>query len=135
DSKIMQTLVDQWYALNAPGVPPARFVTGPGYAQARHAQAMLDYDNLMGIAQKFWDLVWIVGYNRTGSPFYTSDDPVVRRVHPVVNETSAPLPPGIGIEYAYPLNSQLILMMFDRWKFKSLESHERKTLEFDPEHV
>lgn len=37
NSKVMQDLVDQWYAENHPGMPPGKFTMGAGYAEAFHA--------------------------------------------------------------------------------------------------
>lgn len=135
DAKAMQALVNQWYEVTHPGMPPAKFKTGPGYASALHANMMLDYDNVIQTAERFWNLVWVFGRNRTGHPFYTSDEPVVRRQNPVINETSLPVPPGVGIEYAFPLNSEFILTMFDRRMYRELEQFERKAVDFGAEEV
>jgi ribonuclease HI len=97
DVKTMQALVNQWYAITNPGMPPAKFRTEPGYAQALQANMIFDCDNVMKTAERFWNLVWVIGRNRTDHPFYTSDEPVVRRQNPVINDTSLPVPPGIGI--------------------------------------
>src|SRR5262249_54721065 len=48
--------------------------------------------------------------------------------------------PWIGIEYVFPLNSEFILVMFDRYMFSKFatpgyEHCERKTLEFGPAEV
>jgi Protein of unknown function (DUF4238) len=135
DVKARQEFISQWYKINHPGMPPAKFRTGAGYAQALHAETTFDYDRLMKIAEKFWNLIWVIGRNRTDHPFYTSDEPVARRQNPVVNCTLLPVPPGVGIEYAFPLNSELVLTMFDRRMFRMVEQFERKTVDFGIEEV
>jgi Protein of unknown function (DUF4238) len=103
---------------NLPGAPP-----------------ILEGDSIFHFAEKFWNLLWVIGRNRTDKPFYTSDEPVARKQHPVENRSVSPLPPGLGLEYAYPLNSEFILVMLDRWMFRGFKDFERKTIEFSPEDV
>ena len=116
DTKTKQAVVDHLYALNYPGMKPAKFIPDAGYEQVLHAELVFDCDHLIAIAERFWKLLWIVGRNRTEHPFYTSDEPVVRQ-HPVINETSGPVPPDVGLEFAFPLNDEFILVMLDRRMF------------------
>jgi hypothetical protein len=134
-SKAMQDFVDGWYAKNHPNVPPGKFTMGAGYAEAFHAQSIFENNSIFHFGEMFWNLLWVVGRNRTGKPFYTSDEPVARKNHPVENCSSGPLPPGIGLEYAFPLNSEFILVMMDRRKFRGFKNYERKTMEFAAEDV
>ena len=135
DTKVNQEIVNQLYAKNFPGMPPGKFVPGAGYEQALHAELMFDYDHLLVIAERFWNLLWVVGRNRTEHPFYTSDEPVVRRRNPVVNETPQPVAPEVGLELAFPLNSEFVLVMLDRRMFSPLLPHDRKVLDFGPDEV
>jgi len=135
DTKQNQEFVDQWYTQNYPDMKPGKFTLGPGYEQALHAELMFDYDHVIGIAKRFWNLLWVVGRNRTEHPFYTSDEPVAGRRNPVIDETSQPVPLGVGLEYAFPLNSEFALVMLDRRMFSGLLPYERKTMEFGPEGV
>ncbi|MHC5537657.1 DUF4238 domain-containing protein [Singulisphaera rosea] len=136
NAKVMQDFVNRWYAENHPGMPPGKFTMGKGYAEAFHAQSMFEDDSIFIFAEKLSNLLWIVGHNATDKPFYTSDEPVVRRIHPIENRTTRPLPPGVGLEYAYPLNSEFILMMLDRRGLSDeLVKLERRTVEFPPEAV
>jgi hypothetical protein len=139
DEKFKQAEIDRWYAAHHPGMRPGKFKRGTGYETALHANLMFDYPGVIAIAEKFWNLFWIVGRNRTDQPFFTSDEPVVRDRNPPEND-SPDVPPGVGIEYAFPLNSEFILVMFDRYMFSKIaapgyEDCERKTLEFGPADV
>src|SRR5262249_51802429 len=63
-------------------------------------------------------------------------EPVVRDRNPPEDE-SIHVAPGVGIEYAFPLNSEFILVMFDRYMLSKIgvpgyEQFEYKTLEFGP---
>lgn len=135
DTKVNQEIVNQLYAKNYPGMPPGKFVPGAGYERVLHAELMFDYDHLMAIAERFWNLLWVVGRNRTEHAFYTSDEPVVRRKNPVTNKTSLPVPLDVGLEFAFPLNSEFVLVMLDRRMFSPLLSYERKVMDFGPDDV
>lgn len=135
DTRVNQAVVNQAYALNYPGMKPAKFVTDAGYEQALHAELMFDYDHHIAIAERFWNLLWVIGRNRTERPFYTSDEPVARRRNPVISESSRPVPPGVGLEFAFPLNNEFVIVMLDRRMFSGLLSYERKTMDFGPEEV
>lgn len=133
DEQLKQEWVNRWYAEHAPGVPPGKFKRGPGYEAGLQANALFDKETVFGTAQQFWDLYWIVGRNRTNQPFFTSDDPVVRDRTPPANDGPA-VPPWVGIEYAFPLSSEFILVMMDRYMFSQTADTgganvERMTLE------
>jgi hypothetical protein len=86
-------------------------------------------------AEKFSNLLWVIGRDRTDKLFYTSGDPVARKNHPAQNRSQRPLPPGLGLEYAYPLNSDFVIAMLDRWMFRGFKDLERKTMDFAAEDV
>ncbi len=139
DEKLMQAAIDNWYATNHPELNPAKFKRGPGYEAALQANMMFDDSIFFGIAEKFWNLLWIVGRNRTGQPFFTSDEPVVRDRFPPEND-SPQVPEGVGIEYAFPLNSEFIVVMLDRYLCSQTlgpgyEQLERMTAECGPADV
>jgi hypothetical protein len=77
---------------------------------------MFDEATVIGIAEKFWNLYWLVGRNTTDQPFYTSDDPVVRDRIPPDND-GPNVPSWVGIEYSFPLSSKFTLVMMDRYMF------------------
>jgi hypothetical protein len=139
DERFKQTEIDHWYATNYPGMKPGKFKRGTGYEAALQAGLIFDHPNFMAIAEKFWNLFWVVGRNRTEQPFFTSDEPVVRDRIPPEND-SPDVPPGVGIEYAFPLNSEFIVVMVDRYLFSQIappgyEQCDRKTLEVGPAEV
>ena len=133
EQKAMQAIIDKCYTENAPGVPPAKFIRGVGYEPVLHANLMFDEAAVIRSAEKFWDLYWIVGRNTTSQPFFTSDDPVVLDRIPPENDGPG-VPPGIGIQYSFPLSSKFTLVMFDRHMFSRTadtngENIERRTLD------
>jgi hypothetical protein len=133
EQKAMQTMIDKWYAENAPGIPPGKFKRGIGYEAGLHANLMFDEAVVIRIAENFWDLYWILGRNTTSQPFFTSDDPVVRDRIPPVND-GPNVPPSIGIEYSFPLSGRFTLVMLDRYMFSKTantngENVERRTVD------
>jgi len=114
EQKAMQAEIDKWYAENEPCIPPGKFKRGIGYEAGLHANRMFDDGAVFKIAEKFWNLYWIVGRNTTGQPFYTSDDPVVRDRIPPEND-GPNVSPWVGIEYSFPLSSKFTLVMMDRY--------------------
>lgn len=128
-----QEMIDKWYAENESGIPPGKFTRGVGYAAGLHANLMFDEAAVIGIAENFWNLYWIVGRNTTSQPFYTSDDPVVRDRIPPEND-GPNVPPWVGIEYSFPLSSKFTLVMMDRYMFSKTadtngENLERRTFD------
>jgi hypothetical protein len=133
DQKAMQGMIAKWYAENAPGIPPGKFNRGVGYEAGLHANLMFDEAAVIGIAENFWNLYWIVGRDTTSQPFFTSDDPVVRDRIPPKND-GLNVPPWIGIEYSFPLSSKFTLVMLDRYMLSETantngENVERRTFD------
>ena len=128
EQKAMQATIEKWYAENAPGVTPRKFKRGVGYEAGLHANLMFDEAAVIGIAENFWNLYWIVGRNTTSQPFYTSDDPVVRDRIPPEND-GPNVPPWVGIEYSFPLSSKFTLVMMDRYMFSKTANTNGENLE------
>jgi hypothetical protein len=128
EQKAMQEMIDKCYAENAPGIPPGKFERGVGYEAGLHANLMFDEAAVIGTAEKFWDLFWIIGRNTTSQPFFTSDDPVVRDRIPPEND-GPNVPPGIGIEYSFPLSSKFTLVMLDRYMFSKTANTRGENIE------
>lgn len=75
--------------------------------------------NIVGILLNH---IWIVGINRTGRPFYTSDNPVARwahKSHPVRSHSGLR---SEGIEIAFPLTPKCILALLERTFHTNLEA-------------
>ncbi len=123
----IQAWLNHCYERDHPGMPPGKFAPGPGYAQVLQADAIFKDENIFRVAELFRGLYWIICRNPTNIPFYTSDEPVAMKEHPVVNETRVPLPPGIGMEYAFPLNKEFLLVMLDKRMYGQL-AHDSGTV-------
>lgn len=85
----------------------------PGFLPVYHAQFMLE-SGINTIGKAFMKHTWIIGVNKTKQLLYTSDQPVVRFAHiddPHFSNEGFAAP---GIEVAFPLDSEHLLIMRDR---------------------
>lgn len=79
--------------------------------------------------------IWFVGVNDTEQPFYTSDNPVVRRGHyhdPCRNFSGLASP---GIEIALPLSPRCILVLCERTAFRHYRKLDCKSVSLNSENV
>jgi hypothetical protein len=84
----------------------------PEFIPVYHASFMLE-SGIKTIGRAFFNHTWVVGVNRTQHPLYTSDQPVVRFAHldhPRLSNEGFASP---GIEVAFPLDSDHLLIMRD----------------------
>lgn len=78
-----------------------------------HAEFILG-DFPIKLAQSLVNHIWLVGVNQTETPFYTSDNPVVKvphKKHPIMSYEGYN---SEGIEIAFPISNNLILIMYER---------------------
>ena len=79
--------------------------------------------------------IWFVGINRTNIPFYTSDNPVVKYPHkhePFGSNSGIASP---GVEIAFPISEELIIIIRERSYFKEYEALENTFIELNEENV
>jgi len=86
----------------------------PEYIKLQHSAMIIDPDMAVHFAETFSDHVWVVYYNKTDVPFYTSDSPVVNIPHKSDSFRSYAGFASEGIEIAFPLSRKLLLCMYDR---------------------
>lgn len=84
----------------------------PEYIPVYHAVYMLEA-GIKTVGKAFFTDTWVIGVNKTQQPLYTSDQPVVRFAHiddPNLSNEGFVSP---GIEVAFPLDSDHLLIMRD----------------------
>lgn len=86
----------------------------PEYVKLQHSAMIIDPDMAVHFAETFAEHVWVVYYNKTDVPFYTSDSPVVSIPHKSDAFRSYAGFASEGIEIAFPLSRTLLLCMYDR---------------------
>lgn len=107
-----------------------KYIIKQGEEKNIHGNMLLDVEQIMELAEGFHNLIWILGINRTGIPFYTSDSPIGTVPH--VNHPFMSMA-GIrseGVEVFFPLSPMHVLLMYEGSYHKNLISYERKYLSF-----
>jgi hypothetical protein len=84
----------------------------PEYVPVYHARLILQ-SGIETVGRSFFEFTWSVGVNRTRRPLYTSDQPVVRFSHLGDSELSHEGFASLGIEVAFPLGPEHLLLMRD----------------------
>lgn len=74
------------------------------------------------------DHIWLVFKNETTQPFYTSDNPIVKKAHIIDKFFSNEGYASPGIEIAFPISSKFILVLCEREYFKERENLENKKI-------
>lgn len=97
------------------------------HSQKQHLIYMfnkLNRGNNEEITKALAEHTWIIGVNPTTLPLCTSDNPVV--INKYQNFGSGLT--SIGVQIAYPISPQLILILFESSFWKDLKSHDRECL-------
>ena len=100
-----------------------------------HAQAMFDPAMVGAICEALTNHIWMIGYNRTSRPLYTSDHPIAKHshsFHPFMSMSGVNSP---GIEIVFPLSSTYVLSMVHRKSFLGIEKDENQVYELIEENV
>ncbi len=99
----------------------------PDLASIHHADTMLDSDIINYVTTILQKHIWIIGINNSSKPFYTSDNPVVKKAHKKDPIHSTSGFESEGIEAAFPLTPQYTLMLKGRKFFKELKNLDCKS--------
>lgn len=78
------------------------------YKKLLHAQFIMDEEAMANMAERFRDKIWVVGYNRTNQPFFTSDNPIIRYGRLGQHGFNSR-----GIEVVFPITTRLLLILRD----------------------
>lgn len=84
------------------------------YVKSLHSMIILDVDNTIKSADILDNHVWVIYVNKTDTPFYTSDNPVVTIPHKKDKYLSYSGLASEGVEVAFPISPQLMLAMYDK---------------------
>ena len=84
------------------------------YIKLQHSAMILDPEVALHIAETMVDHIWIMCVNKTNTPFFTSDDPLIRIPHKQDEFRSYSGFASDKIEIAFPISSSLLLCMYDK---------------------
>ena len=116
----------------APGSPIFKQLDVPEFGWVKsQAAVMLNPIVAAQIMDPLVERVWCIGINKTGRPFYTSDNPVVKYAH-------IDPPPGMGfgigspgVEVALPLTPEIILILWDGMALPEIANFDGQRLILD----
>ena len=103
-----------------------------------HAGTMFPPDMLYSHAQVLCNHIWTIGMNETSFPLYTSDAPVVMYAHSAPRYSARDKGLGLGspgVEIAFPLTPQCILILWERTAFRNRVKLDRTTESLTAERV
>ena len=83
-------------------------IKNENHKKVYHAQVLTDPEYAVHLAETFRAKIWMIGYNRTNMPFYTSDNPVVKFGHNGYSGFNSQ-----GIEIFFPITTRLVLILKD----------------------
>lgn len=95
-----------------------------------HGKMILDRKEIDNISKCFFTLSWILLVNRTGYPFFTSDNPIgtIAHVeHPICSMTGLA---SRGVEVFFPISPNLMLIMADG-EYHKVDHCDRRILGTD----
>lgn len=81
-------------------------VRSENHKKLLHAQFIMDEEIMSHFAFIFRKKIWMIGYNKTDVPFFTSDNPIVKFGHQGMQGFNSK-----GIEIVFPLSTYLILVL------------------------
>lgn len=109
--------------------------TKPGYEAYEHILMAFHPDILDSFANLFFNKIWIIGFNDTSTPFFSSDNPISLHAHKTLKGHGT----GIGspwVELCIPISSKIMLIMLDRASFiKTHGSFENRIIRLSEENV
>lgn len=91
-----------------------------------HSSFIMNNELIEEIANIINNHIWIFGVNNTQIPFYTSDNPIVKKGHLENSFYSNSGLASKGVEIAYPINSKIILLMFEKTYFNHFRDRNLK---------
>ncbi len=84
------------------------------FIKLQHSAMLLDEDNAVETAEILLNHIWVVYVNKTDTPFYTSDNPIVRIPNKRDKYMTHSGLTSEGIEIAFPISPKLLLVMYDK---------------------
>jgi hypothetical protein len=100
-----------------------------------HGEFMLNPATLNPLMAILNNHIWLIGLNQSKKPFYTSDNPIARNAHASHPIKSMRGLGSVGIEIAFPLTPNHILILCEKTAFKQYEKQDGKILPLKEENV
>jgi hypothetical protein len=117
--KLSKALLDFAIQQERPDISPEDYQIkfDPKMASLLQAKQIFDLERIVSFAGELYKHIWLIGKNKTKQPFYTSDNPVVKYAHKRTLGIASE-----GIELAFPLTPEWVLILRERSFFREFES-------------
>lgn len=89
------------------------------YIKLLHLDMILDEDMALEMAEVFSNHIWVMNVNKTSTPFYTSDNPVLTIPHIKDKYMTYGGYNSKGVEVVFPVSPNLLLSMYEKRQFSS----------------
>jgi hypothetical protein len=133
--KSVQSLADDLVKLNFPGAKPPTVTVGDKGMVAMHSQKIFDQEAVERMSDDLESHYWVVGINNTEHLFYTSDHPVLRRGNQMREGRCLVGVRDPGIEFAFPLDHQHILLILERTHFANWRKYDNRAVQLSADQV
>jgi len=84
---------------------------------------LIDWDHIEEMAIELEKHIWVLGFNPTIQPFYTSDNPVIKIPHVFAPGRSLSGFRSQGVEVVFPLSSMHTVVMYERRHHANAYAH------------
>lgn len=118
-AKIYQTLAYKRQMNDEASLPKEAFEVeaNKDFVKLQHSAMLMDAEHIFGIAEALLNHIWVMRVNKTSTPFYTSDNPIIRIPHKYDKFISHSGLSSEGIEIAFPISPNLIVVLFEKQWF------------------
>lgn len=115
-AKTYQTLAYKMQMNDENALPKEAFEVeaNKDFVKLQHSAMFMDAEHILGIAEALLNHIWVMRVNKTTTPFYTSDNPIIRIPHKHDKFMSHSGLSSDGIEIAFPISPNLIVVLYER---------------------
>ena len=96
-----------------------------------HAKMLVNKKQIIEETMIFGNHIWILLFNKTSQPFYTSDNPIGTIEHikdPIFSMSGIACK---GVEIFFPISPKLMLVMFEREYHSDKNKYDKRIIEID----
>ena len=135
--QLCEAMVSKWQMSKKDDLPKNAFevTVDKESVKLQHNGIVLDPEMALGFAKVLSNHIWIIYINKTNTPFYTSDNPVVKIPHKHDDFYSYEGLNSEGIEILFPISTNLLLGMYDANTYKNCFTDRNYIELYDEEYV
>ncbi len=115
-AKTYQTLAYKMQMNDENALPKEAFAIeiNKDFVKLQHSAMFMDVEHVFSIVESLLKHIWVMRVNKTTTPFYTSDNPIIRIPHKRDEFMSYSGLSSDGIEIAFPISPNLIVVLYEK---------------------